>query len=77
MKPTPEEEAEYLFNRLSYYINLPTPWDRVSKLQVKYCCMFLAEKILKELHCSYNGEPVTTNGHIEFWKQVKKILEQK
>lgn len=41
----------------------------------KKCAHIAVDEILAELECAYNGEPITTNEHKEYWKQVKQEIE--
>lgn len=43
--------------------------------QAKQCAIIEVDEILNELECAYNGEPITTNEHKNYWKELKKEIE--
>jgi len=42
----------------------------------KECALIAVDEILQELECSYNGEPITTNEHKNYWQEVKQEIEK-
>jgi len=71
---TPEAKAK----RLVGLMTIASPYNQDSelvKLWAKMCAFIAIDEIINELECAYNGEPITSNEHKEYWQQVKKELK--
>lgn len=69
----PKEKAKELFNKYSF-IKIIFGYDLPSD-KAKECAIICVDEILKELGCAYNGAPITTNDHKEYWIAVKSEIE--
>jgi hypothetical protein len=75
---TPKEKALELFNKFIPILGgiNSTDWIYFNGKEAKKCALIAVNEILLELECSYNGEPITTNEHKEYWQEVKTELEK-
>lgn len=71
---TPEEKAKRLLKVMTW-ATPPNKNKEIEKKWAKTSALFACDEVINELECAYNGEPITTNEHKAYWKQVKKILE--
>ena len=72
---TPKKKAKEIFTRMY------NAYDALNKYPMcfdtaKQCALIAVDEILKELDCAYNGEPITTNEHKQYWQQVKSEIEK-
>jgi hypothetical protein len=72
---TPKEKAKELVLR---FRQIPpcSPYTGIDDGEAKQCALIAVNEILLELECSYNGEPITTNEHKEYWQKVKTELKK-
>jgi hypothetical protein len=67
---TPKEKAQYIYNKLVVHIQRYDEYvDDRSKFNTIQCALILVDEILKITSESYDID------HINWWKEVKKEIE--
>ena len=76
---TPKAKAKRLVNLMTIQLeSIASQYNRdtgMVKTYSKMCAFIAIDEIINELECAYNGEPITTNDHKEYWQEVKKELK--
>ncbi len=69
-----QDKAKELIEKCEKLLGYDLPASNQYEL-IKKCAIISVDEILNELECAYNGEPITTNEHKNYWKEVKKEIE--
>lgn len=71
---SPKDEARELYKKFIQLFSNENDEDQ--HLKAVKCALITVNKIISELECAYNGEPITTNEHKIYWHEVKNKLKR-